>query len=59
MAANDELDLAIRASNAPNAISIVENNLSGKSTHKQIQFKINNSGKFFKYQILNSKNLEY
>lgn len=54
-----ELDIAIRNTNAPTAISIVKDQLNGKSTHKQIQFKINNQGKFFKYQILNSKNLEY
>lgn len=55
----DELNISIKNSNAPSAINIVQGVLNGKTTHKQIQFKINNSGKFFKYQILNSKNLEY
>ena len=59
LAAVQELDLSIRGSNVANAIHVVEKTLNGKSTHKQLQFRINNGGKFFKYQILNSKNLEY
>ena len=55
----EELRLAIRSSNALGAINIVKGSLNGKATHKQLQFIINNGGKFFKYQILNSKKLDY
>lgn len=55
----EELRMAIKSSNSLGATNIVKNSLNGKVTHKQLQFKINNSGKFFKYQILNSKNLSY
>ena len=55
----EELKTAINNSNAVSAMKIVNESLNGKYTHKQLQFKINNDGKFFKYQILNSKNLEY
>ena len=41
------------------AISIVENNLNGRVTHKQLQFNILEEGKHFKYQILLSKMLDY
>ena len=55
----EELRLAIRSSNALGAVNIVKGSLNGKATHKQLQFIINNGGKFFKYQILNSKKLDY
>ena len=53
------LESYINTSNFDEAKKIVINNLNGKVTHKQLQFKINNNGKMFKYQILNSKNLDY
>ena len=49
----------ISNSNYSNATSIVENYLFGKVTHKQLHFKVNNNGLYFKYQILKSKNLSY
>lgn len=55
----EDLRLAINSSNSLGATNIVKNKLNGNVTHKQLEFKINNSGKFFKYQILNSKNLSY
>jgi hypothetical protein len=55
----ENLKLAIKSSNSIEATNIVKNKLNGKVTHKQLEFKINNGGKFFKYQILNSKNLSY
>lgn len=55
----ERLKTAIKNSSTNEAISIVENSLNGKYTHKQLQFVINNGGKFFKYQILNSKKLDY
>jgi hypothetical protein len=55
----NELEKAIKKSNSIKANEIVKEQLNGKVTHKQLQFKINNSGDFFKYQILNSKNLSY
>ena len=54
-----ELENSIKYSNYNNAQDIVKNKLNGKVSHKQIQFKIKNNGKFFKYQILYSKNLDY
>ena len=53
------LESCINSSDFDGAKSIVINNLNGKVTHKQLQFKINNKGKMFKYQILNSKNIDY
>ncbi len=50
---------SIYNSNYNNANNIVINNLNGKVTHKQLQFKILNNGKHFKYQILVSKMLDY
>ncbi|MBR4178930.1 MAG: hypothetical protein IKR57_06255 [Bacilli bacterium] len=41
------------------ANNIVLNNLKGKVTHKQLSFRVHNNGNFFKYQILQSKNLSY
>ena len=55
----EELKYNIKSSDYNKATDIVKNKLNGKVTHKQIQFKIKNNGKFFKYQILNSKNLDY
>ena len=55
----ENLKVAIKSSNSIEATNIVKNKLNGKVTHKQLEFKINNGGKFFKYQILNSKNLSY
>ena len=54
-----ELEEAIKYSNISEANKIVTNNLNGKVTHKQFEFKVNNNADFFKYQILSSKNLEY
>lgn len=53
------LTQAINNKNYTQAKSIVENNLKGTVTHKQIQFKKNPSGKYFKYKVLLSKNLVY
>lgn len=55
----EELKSLIKSTNVNDAINIVKNKLNGKSTHKQLQFVINNGGKFFKYQVLNSKLLDY
>lgn len=49
----------ISNSNYSLASQVVLNNLRGKVTHKQLLFRIHNNGKFFKYQILQSKNLSY
>ncbi len=49
----------ISNSNFNNANNIVKNNLNGKVTHKQLHFNILNNGKHFKYQILESKILDY
>jgi len=54
-----KLTNAIKSSKVDEAINIVKNELNGTVTHKQLQFVINNGGKFFKYQILNSKKLDY
>ena len=50
---------AIVNSNYIEANNIVEKKLNGTVTHKQLSFVINNNGKFFQYQILSSKNLDY
>ena len=50
---------AIDKKNYSQAKSITENNLNGEVTHKQLQFKKNTNGKFFKYKILISKKLLY
>ena len=41
------------------ANELVENELYGTVTHKQVRLKRNSSGKFFKYQILSVKILDY
>ena len=55
----EQLNAAIKRSNINDANSIVKNDLNGKVTHKQLEFRVQNGGDFFKYQILKSKNLEY
>ncbi len=55
----NSLDNYIKNDNYEEAKNIVNNNLAGSVTHKQLQLKINNNGKFFKYQILSSKILDY
>ena len=54
-----ELERYISMSDFNNASKVVTDYLSGKVTHKQLKFKINNSAKFYKYQILSSKKLDY
>lgn len=53
------LQNAIAGNNFTLANDIVSNYLNGKVTHKQLDFKINNGGNFFKYQILSSKLIDY
>ncbi len=53
------LERYIENNNYSSANNVVINYLNGKVTHKQLKFKINNNGKFFKYKILSSKILEY
>ena len=55
----NNLENYINNSNFSASSDIVLNNLNGKVTHKQLQFKINSDGKMFKYQILVSKNIDY
>ena len=55
----EQLNAAIKRSSINDANSIVKNDLNGKVTHKQLEFRVQNGGDFFKYQILKSKNLEY
>ena len=50
---------AIDSKDYSKAKTLVENHLNGTVTHKQIQFKKNTRGKYFKYQILVSKKLVY
>ena len=54
-----KLEAAIESSNYIEANRIVNDDLNGKVTHKQLNFKILNNGNFFKYQILSSKMLDY
>jgi hypothetical protein len=54
-----KLEAAIESSNYIEANKIVNDDLNGKVTHKQLNFKILNNGNFFKYQILSSKMLDY
>lgn len=53
------LESYINARDFTSANSLVKNSLFGKITHKQIKLKINNRGKFFKYQLLSVKILDY
>ncbi|MGM9877187.1 MAG: hypothetical protein ACI33S_00925 [Bacilli bacterium] len=53
------LGQAIDSKDYSKAKTLVENYLNGTVTHKQIQFKKNTRGKYFKYQILVSKKLVY
>ena len=48
----------IKDSEITKANNIVINDLNGRVTHKELQFKINNSGNFFKYQLLYSNSLD-
>jgi len=50
---------AIENKNYDEASNIVNNELYGNVTHKQLQFQINKKGKFFKYKILKSILLNY
>ena len=52
------LERYIDTQNYNSANNVVINYLKGKVTHKKVSFKINNNGKFFKYQILSSKNID-
>lgn len=38
---------------------VVEDELNGTINYKEIKFKVNNKAKFFKFQILSSKKLDY
>lgn len=53
------LETCINNKDYSTASDIVKLNLKGTVTHKQLKFKMNSSGKFFKYKILSSKKLEY
>lgn len=53
------LEISINNKDYNTASQIVKLNLKGTVTHKQLQFKMNSRGKFFKYKILSSKKLEY
>lgn len=53
------LEQAIDSKNYSQAKSITENYLKGSVTHKQLQFKKNTRGKYFKYKVLVSKKLLY
>jgi hypothetical protein len=54
----NELENAIANKNHVGAKNIIQNKLYGKISHKEIQFKINKRGKFFKYTILYVDNLD-
>ena len=55
----NDLKNAISAKNYIGAKNIVENKLYGTVTHKQIRFKTNKYGKYFKYKIISVNNLDY
>ena len=53
------LDIYIKNKDFDSANKVVKNHLYGKVTHKQVKLKLNSRGKFFKYQILKVKILDY
>lgn len=55
----ENLETSINNKDYNTASQIVKLNLKGTVTHKQLQFKINSRGNFFKYKILSSKKLDY
>lgn len=55
----NDLKNAITNSNYTGAEKIVKNNLYGTVTHKQLKFKINKRGNYFKYTIVSVNNLDY
>ena len=54
-----QLENAIRNKNYTEAKDIVENKLHGKVSTKQMKFKMNKRGKYFKYTILSVNKLDY
>lgn len=55
----NDLKNAIASKNYTGAKNIVQNKLYGTVTHKQIRFKTNKYGKYFKYKIISVNNLDY
>ena len=53
------LEAYIKNKEYDSANKIVTDYLHGKITHKQVKLKLNSKGKFFKYQILKVKILDY
>ena len=53
-----ELENAIANKNHTGAKNIIENKLYGTIKRKEIQFKMNDRGKFYKYTILSVNNLD-
>lgn len=53
------LDSYINSKSWAAAKEVVENNLGGEVTHKQLRLKTTPKGKFFKYQLFSSKKLDY
>ena len=51
------LESYINSKNYQEAAKVVRDNLYGKVTLKQVEFKVNKRAKFFKYQILSIKNI--
>ena len=51
------LENYINSKNYTEAANVVRNNLFGKVTLKQVEFKVNKRAKYFKYQILSTKNI--
>ena len=57
--AEKKLKEYVKESKFTDASSVVRNDLYGDIEHKEMTFKINNDGDFFKYQILYSNKLDY
>ena len=55
----NDLKNAIETKNYIGAKNIVENKLYGTVSHKQIRFKTNKYGKYFKYKIISVNSLDY
>ena len=49
----------ISYSSYESANQIVENDLNGSVSKKELRFRINNAAKYFKFQILSSKKIDY
>ena len=52
------LERYIESSNYNEAKNLVNNYLAGRVTHKNVNFKIDNRAKFFKYKVLYAKNID-